>query len=88
LRNRPAHFDGQSLLRLFFNRLVRLAELPIAVIFVEDGENRPNKSRNKRNATSMGSLPLVDGMKKLANAFGFSWFKVSPSFRFIVLRLC
>lgn len=61
-------------LRTLFWRLVHLFKLPVVVVVVFDGLERPVKKRGqKRNYESHW---LVEDMKELTMAFGFHWHQV------------
>lgn len=69
------HFGENQFLKLFNDRLLLLAAIPISIVFVIDGMQRPLKKHNKR--TRKMKLPLLQGMEKLVRAIGFCWWQVS-----------
>lgn len=58
-------------LRTIFFRLIRLLKHPFLPLFVFDGPMRPDVKRGKL----IDKKPhwMVDGMKKMVEAFGFEW---------------
>ena len=58
-------------LRTIFFRLTRLLKLPFLPLFVFDGPMRPDVKRGKM----IDKKPhwMVDGMKRMIEAFGFEW---------------
>lgn len=63
-------------LRTIFFRLTRLLKLPFLPLFVFDGPMRPDVKRGKM----IDKKPhwMIDGMKKMVEAFGFEWRTVRP----------
>ncbi|KZT03833.1 PIN domain-like protein [Laetiporus sulphureus 93-53] len=59
-------------LRTLFFRLRRLAELPLVLLFVLDGPERPKIKRGSRVGKS-GFHKLTAGLKKLLDIFGMEW---------------
>jgi hypothetical protein len=63
-------------LKVQFFRLARFLRYPMPVVFVFDGETRPNF---KRGATTVArSHWLTVPMQELITAFGYTWYTVSP----------
>ncbi|KAH9939893.1 PIN domain-like protein, partial [Amylocystis lapponica] len=58
-------------LRTLFYRLARLFSLPVLVIFVFDGANRPGVKRGTKVLPNQHWL--TDGFKTFVEAFGFKW---------------
>lgn len=58
-------------LRTLFFRCTRLLQSPLLPLFVFDGPGRPAEKRGKRIKGQQHHL--VDGMKKIIEAFGFEW---------------
>lgn len=56
-------------LRTFFNKLVRLSKLPVQIIFVFDGNQRPDIKRDTRVIDREHFL--YKGMVQFIEAFGF-----------------
>ncbi|KAI0702544.1 hypothetical protein C8Q76DRAFT_632692, partial [Earliella scabrosa] len=59
-------------LRLLFNRLCKLSRLPLSLLFMFDGKERPKVKRGSRMGKS-GSHNLAKGFKKLLDIFGVDW---------------
>jgi Holliday junction resolvase YEN1 len=72
-------------LKVLFNRLCRLVLLPINVIFVFDGPQRPSIKRGKRVAVK--AHWLIEGFKSFILAFGFHAHTVSGVFAFDTLLI-
>ena len=62
-------------LRLLFNRLCKLSRLPLSLLFMFDGKERPKVKRGSRMGKS-GSHNLAKGFKKLLDIFGVDWREV------------
>ncbi len=61
-------------LLMALHKMLRLAGLPISVIFVQDGPDRPAVKRGVHVQTTPHFL--LHGMKDFAQALGFKWKKV------------
>lgn len=59
---------------MVFHRMLKLAALPISVVFVQDGPERPALKRGIEVRAS--DHFMVDAMEDLATALGFQWRKV------------
>ncbi|KAH7919230.1 hypothetical protein BV22DRAFT_1133985 [Leucogyrophana mollusca] len=70
-------------LRLLFFRLRSLAELPLLLLFIFDGRERPKVKRGSKMGKS-GSHALTDDMKRLLDIFGMEW-RMASAIRFFVL---
>ncbi|KAH9858620.1 PIN domain-like protein [Lenzites betulinus] len=62
-------------LRTVFYRLAMLSERPVHLIFVADGPMRPAKKRGRQVKTTPHWL--TEGMQRLVEGFGFTWFEAS-----------
>ncbi|KAJ3522271.1 hypothetical protein NM688_g8897 [Phlebia brevispora] len=58
--------------RTLFFRLCNLSELPIILLFVFDGRQRPKVKRGSKKGKS-GSHNLTQKMKEMLNVFGMEW---------------
>lgn len=67
------HGENPELRTLFY----KLAELPIAVVFIFDGPERPETKRGTKVIDS--EHWMIPHLKKMADGFGFKWHMVSPS---------
>lgn len=60
--------------RIIFDKLLRLAMLPVSVLLVEDGLDRPYCK--KENIFITDGYALLEDAKNLTETFGFEWKKV------------
>jgi len=61
---------------LLFFRLASLSKLPLLLLFVFDGAERPKLKRGSKMGKA-GSHPMTNHMKRLLDAFGMEWRMVS-----------
>lgn len=64
-------------LRTIFHKLARLSSLPINAVFIFDGPQCPAEKRNKK--VVQGTHFLTNGLRNLAEAFGFTTLTVRTS---------
>ena len=65
-------------LRMLFFRLCKLSRLPVSLVFVFDGRQRPKTKRGSKMGKS-GNHRWARGFKQLIELFGMEWREVSGS---------